>query len=188
MVATNTRKSVEEFPMIPDPLHPAIVHFPIVFLLLGAPLAIAVVFIRSWNLPVVAAIVLTLGAAGAAVATWTGGQAAELAGELNGSGEQILDEHEELGGRARNAGIVAAVLAVASAALFRKPLAARATGAAAALAAIAAAFSVAQAGHYGGQVVYKHGVGVNTAAVSSQTAEGGTDASQGRKHQQGDAD
>jgi uncharacterized membrane protein len=29
---------------------------------------------------------------------------------------------------------------------------------------VAAAYAVAQTGHYGGQLVYKHGVGVNTAA------------------------
>ena len=176
--------------MIPDPLHPAVVHFPIVLLLLGAPLAVVAVFVRSWNLPVLAAVVLGLGAAGALMATWTGGQAAELAGELKGGGEQVLDEHEEWGKRARNAGIVAALLAVTSAALFRKPVAARAVGATAALAAVAAAFSVAQAGHYGGQVVYKHGVGVNTAAVvgTSPTAEGGTEAPKERNPKHGDND
>ena len=69
--------------MIPDPLHPAVVHFPIVLLLLGAPLAVVAVFVRRWNLPVLAAVVVALGAAGAVVATWTGGEAAELAGELS---------------------------------------------------------------------------------------------------------
>ena len=174
--------------MLPDPLHPEVVHFPIALLLLGAPLAVVAVFVRRWNLPVLAAVVLALGGGGALVATWTGGQAAELAGELNGGGEQVLDQHEDWGGRARNAGIVAAVLAVASASLFRKPVAARAAGAAAALAAVAAAFSVAQAGHYGGQVVYKHGVGVNTAAAGESTAEGGKKASKEGKQKHGDDD
>lgn len=153
--------------MIPDPLHPAVVHFPIVLLLLGAPLAVVSVFLRKWHLPVLTAAVLALGGAGAVVATWTGEEAAELAGELSGSGEKTLDAHEEWGERARNAGLVAAVLAVISAALGRRPVAGRALGAAAAIAALGAAFSVAQAGHYGGEVVYKHGVGVNTAAGGS---------------------
>ena len=176
--------------MIPDPLHPAVVHFPIVLLLLGAPLAVVAVFVRRWNLPALAAVVLALGAGGALVATWTGGQAAELAGELNGGGEEVLDEHEEWGERARNAGIVAALLAVTSAALFRKPVAARAVGVAAALAAVAAAFSVAQAGHYGGQVVYKHGVGVNSATAdgTSPTAEGGLEGAKAGKQKRGDND
>jgi len=156
--------------MLPDPLHPAIVHFPIVLLLLGAPLAVMAVFVRKWHLPVLAAFVLALGAAGAIAAAFTGEQGAELAGELSGNGEKVLDEHEDWGKRSRNAGVTAAILAILSAALVRKPAAGRIAGAGAAIAAIAAALSVAQAGHYGGQVVYKHGIGVNTAAG----AAGGT--------------
>ncbi|MFZ4776689.1 MAG: DUF2231 domain-containing protein [Terrimicrobiaceae bacterium] len=176
--------------MLPDPLHPAIVHFPIVLLLLGAPLAILAVFLRKWHLPVLAAIVLSLGAAGAFVATWTGGNDAEMAGELAGNGEQTLDEHEEWGERTRNAGIVAALLAITSAALIRKPVAGSVVGAVAAVAAVAAAFSVAQAGHYGGQVVYKYGAGVNTAAgtaagESAASPAGGTEK---KKHDKGDND
>lgn len=153
--------------MSPDPLHPAVVHFPIVLLLLGAPLAVVSLFLRKYHLPVLTAAVLALGGAGALVATWTGEEAAELAGELSGRGDKALDAHEEWGDRARNAAIVAALLAVASAALGRKPVAGRALGAAAAIGAVGAAFFVAQAGHYGGEVVYKHGVGVNTAAGAS---------------------
>ena len=153
--------------MLPDPLHPAVVHFPIALLLLGAPLAVVSLFLRKWHLPVLTAAVLALGGGGAVVATWTGEEAAELAGELSGSGEKTLDAHEEWGERARNAGVVAAVLAVISASLGRRPVAGSALSAAAAIAALGAAFSVAQAGHYGGEVVYKHGVGVNTAAGAS---------------------
>jgi len=158
--------------MIPDPLHPAVVHFPIVLLLLGAPPAVVSLFLRKWHLPLLTAGVLALGGAGAVVATWTGEEAAELAGELSARGEKTLDAHEDWGERARNAGLVGAVLAILSAALGRRPVAARALGAAAAVAAVAAAFSVAQAGHYGGEVVYKHGVGVNTAASLGDAPDG----------------
>jgi len=174
--------------MLPDPLHPAIVHFPIVLLLLGAPLALASLFLRKWHLPLLTAAVLTLGAAGAMVATWTGEEEAEVAGELSGGGENTLDAHEEWGERARNAGLVAAVLAIISAALGRRPVAGRALGAAAALAAVAAAFSVAQAGHYGGEVVYKHGVGVNVSAGSSLGAAPGEALPDQRKTQKKDDD
>ncbi len=173
--------------MIPDPLHPAVVHFPIVLLLLGAPLAVVSLFLRKYHLPALTAAVLALGGAGALVATWTGEEAAELAGELSGSGEKTLDAHEEWGERARNAGIVAALLAVTSAALGRKPVAGRALGAAAAIAAVGAAFSVAQAGHYGGAVVYKHGVGVNAAAgASAGDAPGGTQPDQHKQKKDDD--
>jgi uncharacterized membrane protein len=174
--------------MIPDPLHPAVVHFPIVLLLLGAPLAVAAVFFRRWHLPVLAAAVLTLGAAGALVATWTGDEAAELAGKLSGDAERVLDDHEEWGERTRNAGIVAAALALISVVLFRKGTVARGLGASAALAAIAAAFSVVQAGHYGGQVVYRHGVGVITAAGGGTSADGEKGASKEAKQKQSDND
>lgn len=168
--------------MIPDPLHPAVVHFPIVLLLLGAPLAVFSVFFRKCNLPVLAAVVLTLGATGAVVAAWTGENAAEMAGELTGNGEKILDEHEEAGERARNFGCIAAALAVVSALVCRKPAVGRFIGAAAALSALVAAFSVAQAGHYGGQVVYKHGAGVNTAAgTSGEFALPGNEKEEGSK-------
>jgi len=151
--------------MLPDPLHPAVVHFPIVLLLLGAPLAVVAVFFRKHHLPLLAAVVLLLGAGGAVVATVTGGKDEEMAGELAENGESILEEHEEWGERARNFGLIAAVLAIASAALVRQQVAGRIVGSVAAVAAIAAALSVAQAGHYGGQVVYKLGVGVNTVAT-----------------------
>lgn len=154
--------------MIPDPLHPAIVHFPIVLLLLGAPLAVGAVFWRKWHLPVLAAVVLSLGGFGAIVATWTGENDAEVAGELAGNGEQVLEEHEEWGERARNAGLVAAFLAIVSVALSRKSPADRVVAAVSALLAVVAAISVIQAGHYGGRAVYKFGAGVNAAAGNGE--------------------
>ena len=170
--------------MLPDPLHPAVVHFPIVLLLLGAPLAAVAVFFRGHHLPLLAAIVLLLGAGGAVVATVTGESDAEMAGELAENGESILEEHEEWGERARNFGLIAAVLAIASAPLVRQPAAGRIVGSVAAAAAIAAALAVAQAGHYGGQVVYKFGVGVNTSAASTAWGGGAPAPEQGknRKH------
>ncbi len=175
--------------MIPDPLHPAIVHFPIVLLLLGAPLAVGAVFLRKWHLPVFAAVVLSLGGVGAIVATWTGENDAEVAGELAGNGEQVLEEHEEWGERARNAGLAAAILAIISVALSRKPPAARAIAAASALLAMVAAIAVVQAGHYGGRAVYKFGVGVNLAAGSGEPGRNAlkdTPVTEDRKDDDGD--
>jgi uncharacterized membrane protein len=174
--------------MLPDPLHPAVVHFPIVLLLLGAPLAVVAVFLRRWHLPVLAAVVLTMGAAGAVVATVTGEQDSEVAGELAGTAEKVLEEHEEWGERARNFGVIAAVLAVISAAISRMPVAGRALGAIAAMAALAAAASVAQAGHYGGQVVYQHGIGVGAAAgnAAAQPSGGGEEGRKKKHHDESD--
>lgn len=171
--------------MIPEPLHPAIVHFPIVLLLLGAPLAVAAAVWRKNGLPALAAAVLLLGAAGAVVATLTGENDAEMAGELPGAGEQVLEDHEEWGERARNLGVAAALLAIASMAVNRWPLPARGLGAVAAIAALAAAFAVARAGHYGGRVVYQFGVGVNQSAAATPSE---IRAETGKKHSQKDDD
>jgi uncharacterized membrane protein len=150
--------------MIPDPLHPAIVHFPIVLLLLGAPLALIAIFLRRWHLPWLAALVLTAGALGSIAATWTGGQDEEVVGDLSEQSDAILDEHEEWGERTRNIAVLAAALALLSAALTKFPPVSIPVRVLTAIASLAAAFCVAQAGHYGGLLVYKHGVGINTAA------------------------
>jgi uncharacterized membrane protein len=163
---------------LPNPLHPALVHFPIVLILLGTLVAVAAVVIRRGHLPWLAAGLLVLGAAGAFVAAKTGGEDAELVGELNATGEQVLDKHEEWGEFARNMALAAAVLAIGAASIGKFPRTARVVASLAAVAAITASYCVAQAGHYGGQLVYKHGAGVNTAAGEAEdaaTQRGGSD-------------
>ncbi len=149
---------------LPDPLHPAIVHFPIVLLLLGSLAAVLAALTPRWHLPWLSAVILAAGAMGAALATRTGNQQAEMAGEISERAEALLDEHEEWAERTRNLAFAAAILALTAASLARFPKTGRALRAATALAVAAAGFSVAETGHYGGQLVYKHGVGINPAA------------------------
>ena len=147
----------------PNPLHPAVVHFPVVLLLLGAVAACAAVVVRRWHLPQVAAVLLGLGAAGAVVAMETGEEEEERVTETPAV-EQVLEQHEDWAGRTRTAAVVAAVLAVASACLGRVPAMARATAGLAAAAALGAGWCVAQTGHYGGELVYRHGAGIQAPA------------------------
>jgi uncharacterized membrane protein len=156
---------------LPSPLHPAVVHFPIVLLLLGSVVACAAVVLRRWQLPQIAAVLLALGAAGSVVAVQTGEEDGEAVEGRSAAVEQILDEHEDWAERTRNAGVIAGVLAVASACLVRMPKAARGLGAAAAIAAVASAYCVAETGHYGGQLVYRHGAGVNTTGAAVPAGE-----------------
>jgi uncharacterized membrane protein len=156
---------------IPDPLHPALVHFPIVLILVGAVLAVTAAFTRRWHLPWLAAGLLLGGALGAFAAARTGHQDGEIVGEISASAEQLLDEHQEWGERTRNLAVVAALFAIVSAAIVRNPRAARGIGIAAALVAAAAAYAVSTTGHYGGKMVYKHGVGINAAAGEQLAAE-----------------
>ena len=51
---------------IPDPLHPAIVHFPIVLIFLGTLISILTIFTRRGALPQFAAVILILAAGGCA--------------------------------------------------------------------------------------------------------------------------
>lgn len=150
---------------IPSPLHPAIVHFPIVLILLGTLVAIVAAFIRRWHLPWLSAGLLTLGALGAIGATWSGGEDEEMAENLSPQADKILEEHEEWGERTRNVAIAAAVLGVAALIVAsRFPKVSRGLSTATALVAIGASYCVAETGHYGGLLVYKHGAGVDTAA------------------------
>ena len=149
---------------LPNPLHPAIVHFPIALILIGALLAVAAMLIRRWQLPWLATVLLVMGALGAYGAARTGGQQAVMVGEISEPAERILDQHQEWGELTRNFAIAAAILALSSASLARFPTTARGLGIATAMVAGAAAWSVAATGHYGGQLVYKHGLGINTTA------------------------
>lgn len=158
---------------VPDPLHPAVVHFPIAFLVAGAVVAVGAVFIRRLGLPWIAFVVLAAGAAGAVVAVGTGQQEASRAGGISEAAEDILDEHGELGETARNIALAAALSALVAAGASRKRFAGRGLSAVTALLSAVAVYCVIQTGHLGGQLVYQHAVGISRAAKtggeSSQT-------------------
>jgi len=172
----------------PSPLHPAVVHFPIVLLLLGMVVAVVAVFLRRWHLPRLAALILVGGALGAVVATVTGGEDEEMVDESSPGTEQVLEAHEEWGESTRNVGIGAAVLAVAAALTANIRMVGRSLSVLAALVALVAGYSVAQAGHYGGELVYRHGAGVKTTgsigASAPESAQG--EASQTRQESDND--
>ncbi len=147
---------------VPDPLHPAVVHFPVALLLVGGLLAWMAVIWRRWALP--AALILSLGAAGAIVAVETGEREADRAGELSGAAAHLLDEHAEAGETVRTLGVVTAGLAIFSALLGRFLKVAKVVALLCAVASLAAGWQVAKAGHYGGQMVYHQGVGIREGA------------------------
>ncbi|MEI6107607.1 MAG: DUF2231 domain-containing protein [Opitutae bacterium] len=149
---------------LPSPLHPAAVHFPIVLLLLGTVVAITAAFTRRWQLPLVAAVLLGLGAIGTVVAVQTGESQGEVVGETPAI-EAVLDQHEAWAERTQVAAIVVALLAAAALATTRWPVAARGLGLATGAGALLVAWCVIQTGHYGGQLVYRHGAGVNLMAA-----------------------
>ena len=143
---------------IPEPLHPAIVHFPIALLLVGAGLSLLAVIFRRWALPT--ALILVLGAAGALVAVETGEREEHRLPKTTGVVHEAFENHEHAGKRARNFSFVAATLAVLSVLASRWRMVARILAGATAVVALMTAWHVAQAGHYGGALVYEHGLGI----------------------------
>jgi uncharacterized membrane protein len=151
-------------PTLPDPLHPAIVHFPVVLILLGTIAAFAAIFWRKNLMPALAAVLLTFGALGAWVAMETGESDGGIEESLSAPAEMLLDAHEDWAKRTMAAAAAAAVAAVVSLLLIKFPRAARAVGVATALIAGVASYAVYETGHRGGQLVFRHGAGVNLAA------------------------
>ncbi len=155
---------------IPAPLHPALVHFPIVLILLGAGLSLLAVFWRKGYVPAFAAALLVMGALGAWAAVASGKSDGGLVENSSPGTGALLDAHETWAERTLTAAAAASVLAVGSVVRFRRsPRAARGVAAAAALAAMVAAWMVYETGHRGGALVYQHGAGVNTAWTVSKT-------------------
>lgn len=159
--------------LIPDPLHPAVVHFPIVVILLGALASVIAIFWRKGYVPALAAALLTIGALGAWAAVGTGESDGGLVENTSAGVEPLLEAHENWAKRTLTAAAIAAVMAVGAASLLRFPRAARGVAVAAALAAGVASWMVYETGHRGGALVYQHGVGVNsTRAVLGREGAG----------------
>ncbi|HEX5399554.1 MAG TPA: DUF2231 domain-containing protein, partial [Verrucomicrobiae bacterium] len=152
---------------MPDPLHPAIIHFPVVLILLGSFAACAAVFWRKHYVPLLAAVLLAMGALGALVAVQTGKYDGGLVMDLSPQAELLLDAHQNWAERTLTLAAIAAVVAVASVGLFSFPRAARAVAVAAALFAGAASYSLYQTGHRGGALVFRHGIGVDITAPTT---------------------
>jgi uncharacterized membrane protein len=161
-----------ELKVLPSPLHPAVVHFPIVLMFL-LPLAVfgALWAIhrgtrtgRAWWLPLITAGAL-------AASSWAAvesGEADEDRAE-DVVGEQVLGTHEAAGERFLALSVGVLIITAAGLAGGRIGRVARGLGGAAALALIVAGYQV---GHSGGRIVYgEAGTGGLTGAVAGQ-AEG----------------
>jgi uncharacterized membrane protein len=154
--------------LFPDPFHPAVVHFPIALILVGTAFSAVVAFWRKSPLTWVAAVLLGLGALGA----WSAVESGESAGGLLEKGtperEALVDSHETWAKRTLMVTTAAAALAVATALLGAWPRIARGVSILAIIASASAAFAVYETGHRGGELVYRHGAGVEMAARQNE--------------------
>ena len=143
--------------MLPDPLHPAVVHFPIVLtVLLPISVGVALWVIgkhatarRAWSVPLALAAALWVSAF---VATRTGEREEERVEDV--VGEAAIEGHEEAGERFLV--LSGVLLLVAAAGLLPATVgrAARLVTAAGSLGLVAAAVQV---GRSGGELVYRDG-------------------------------
>jgi len=143
--------------VIPDPLHPAIVHFPIVLAIL-APFIYAALFwaIRSGRAPVRAWLVAlsfqALIAVSGGLALETGQNEEERVERV--VAERHIERHEEAAERFLLLAVL--TLPLIAAGLVHKPIGEVARGLALA-ATLGVAVAVGLVGHSGGDLVYEHG-------------------------------
>lgn len=152
--------------MLPDPLHPAIVHFPIVFMiLLPIAAAFALWSIRRGSRVRSAWAVPTAFAAGLTLSAWLAVETGEGQEERveNVVAEQAIHPHEEAAERFL---VLSGVLLVISGAGLLDGRVGRVARLATIVGAVGVAGAGAQVGHTGGKLVYQYG------AASAYTQSG----------------
>lgn len=167
--------------MLPTPLHPAVVHFPIVlalvlpFVLAGAWFAIrryGVAPARVWLVAVAFSTALFL-------ATWTAvrtGQAQEEKVEDAIGGERVLHSHEEA---AERLFLAAGLLLVITPLGLMAGLVGRLGRGAAGIASLAAIAVMVPVGKSGGELVYRHGAARAYAASTGRLPAQATSTTEG---------
>jgi len=140
---------------LPDPLHPAIVHFPIVLSIVAVLLDLASRHRRGGGLEKGGAVLVVLAALGGVAAVLTG-NAAHDAAVVPPAAAAILARHENVGELAMWAlcALAAARVVLAARGWFKGAIAWLYLAAALAVAAL-----VGYNGHLGGRMVFDHGLG-----------------------------
>lgn len=170
--------------MLPEPLHPAIVHLPIALALLSPALALLTwlairagfVPSRTWAI-VVLLQALLVGSSWLAIET--GEDQEEKVEDI--VGERHIESHEEAADRFLSVAIVAAVVSAGGLLAGSRGGIARAATVAAGAAVLAAGIAV---GHSGGELVYRHGAA--SAYVERGSNDAPTSASVRRRHDDDD--
>jgi uncharacterized membrane protein len=155
---------------IPDPLHPAIVHFPIVLVFLGTLLSILTIFTRRGALPQFTAVILILAAGGAHLAVNTGGDQVDNVLRRMPDAKPLILAHAEWGEKTRTATVIAAISALVALAFYRARRFRRILAFITAIIAAWACYCAFEAAKHGGAMVFHHGVGVQMQPNGSSPA------------------
>jgi uncharacterized membrane protein len=159
---------------VPDPLHPAVVHFPIVLIFLGTLFSVLAIFTRRGALPQLTAALLVLAAASAQFAFITGGDQADDVIQRMPDARPLVRDHAEWGDRTRTVAVSAAIVAVVALAFYRMRGFRRILALVTTLIAATACYCAVQAAQRGGAMVYHHGVGVQLTPAGATPASSAT--------------
>ena len=157
---------------IPDPLHPAIVHFPIVLIFLGTLFSILTIFTRRGALPQFAAVILILAAGGAHLAVNTGGDQVDDVLRRMPDAKPLVLVHAEWGVKMRAAAVIAAISALVALAFYRMRRFRRVLALITTIVAAWACYCAFEAAKHAGAMVFHHGVGVQIQPNGSGTGGG----------------
>ena len=152
---------------IPDPLHPSIVHFPIVLIFLGTLLSILTIFTRRGALPQFTVFILILAAASAQFAVITGGDQTDDVIQRMPEARPLIYRHAEWGERMRTVAVVAACSAVLALAFYRARTFRRVVAFLTAIIAAGACYCALEAAERGEEMVYHHEVGIENTLPKS---------------------
>ena len=173
--------------MLPNPLHPAIVHFPLVLAFVLPLIAAGALWSirrgarprRAWSIPVIASLALV---ASAWVSVKTGEAQDERVERV--VAEQPLSAHEEMA--ESFLGAAGAVTLVAAAGLVGGVIGGMAR-VATAIGSLVLVLGAARVGHSGGQLVYRYGA-ANAYVPASTSAASGNEATLARSGRGDDHD
>ena len=169
-----TSKAIDYFMFeIPDPLHPAVVHFPIVLVFLGTVFSFLAVFTRRAGLPQLTAVILILGAGAAQFAIATGSDQVDPVLQRTPEAKPLIYRHAEMGLWTRNIAVAAACSAVVALAFYKVRTFRRVMAFVTTVLAAGACFFALQAAERGAEMVYHHGVGIQIKPASPGTSPGG---------------
>jgi uncharacterized membrane protein len=145
---------------IPDPLHPSIVHFPIVLIFLGTLFSILTIFTRRGALPQFTVFILILAAASAQFAVITGDDQVDDVIQRTPEARPLMKSHAEWGEEMRNFAAVAACSAVLALAFYKARTFRQVMAFLTTIIAAGACYCALGAAKGGGEMVYHHGVGI----------------------------